>query len=724
MATLVLTAVGSAIGGPVGGAIGSIIGQQVDAILFAPKAREGPRLKELDVQTSSYGTQIPAIFGAMRVAGTVIWATDLIERRSKTGGGKGRPSTNAYSYSVNMAVAISSVPVARVGRIWADGNLLRGATGDLKADTEFRFYNGHEDQALDPLMASAEGAGGCPAYRGVAYAIFEDLQLADFGNRIPSLTFEIFERETAVPLNDIFHSASSGAVTGSSMETVTGYAMSGADARAAVSPLLDSFAVTLRAISGQLQLIDNWTPTGSLSSFQAVAVDSGKNHDRPTRTVLPAHAAPYKLTVRHYDPSRDFQIGLQSSERGGSGRNIRNVELPAALDAANAKRISDIGLLQMHRARETLTAHCAIDSDGLNAGQWITDSDGRDYRIDEVEHFRGSTKISARAAVASDFVTASSASSGRSVSAADLTVGQTQITIIDLPVFDTTDPGKSVMGIFANGTGSGWRRAALSVLHGEGLTELGQTALPAVMGSSVTALLPHDPHLLDARNTLDVQLAHTGIEVPPINGSPGLCWIGGEFIRFNAVTPIAAGRYRLSLLQRGCYGTEAAIDGHQASEKFVWLEQSTARLLDEMPLVPGTTTTIEAFGIGDIAPVSATILLQGKAIAPLAPVHVEGVLRADGGVQLSWVRRSRIDFGWRDGVDQGSAENGELYLVALSGATGEIADWTVQAPTLTLSPSMITELTTIAGPVLEFSVRQIGTHLVSATASVAVITSQ
>ena len=191
MATLVLTAAGSAIGGPVGGAIGAFLGQQIDNRLFAPKGREGPRLKELEVQTSSYGSAIPAILGAMRVAGTVIWATDLIERKSKSGGGKGKPSTTQFSYSVSMAVALSSKAVARVGRIWADGNLLRGAGGDLKVETLFRFYPGHDDQPLDPLIGSAEPAGQCPAYRGLAYAVFEDLQLVDYGNRIPSLTFEI-----------------------------------------------------------------------------------------------------------------------------------------------------------------------------------------------------------------------------------------------------------------------------------------------------------------------------------------------------------------------------------------------------------------------------------------------------------------------------------------------------------------------------------------------------
>lgn len=79
MATLVLTTVGSAIGGPVGGAIGALIGNRIDQRLMPVKGRRGARLGELAVQTSSYGAAIPRLFGTMRVAGTVIWATDLVE---------------------------------------------------------------------------------------------------------------------------------------------------------------------------------------------------------------------------------------------------------------------------------------------------------------------------------------------------------------------------------------------------------------------------------------------------------------------------------------------------------------------------------------------------------------------------------------------------------------------------------------------------------------------
>lgn len=170
MATLVLTAVGSIVGGPIGGAIGALIGQQADQRLLAPKGRQGPRLGDLAVQTSAYGQPIPKLFGRLRVAGTVIWATDLREERQRSGGGKGRPKTTAYSYSASFAVALSARRIRAVHRIWADGKLLRGSGGDWKSETGFRLHLGDEGQEADPLIAAAEGNEGTPAFRGLAYA--------------------------------------------------------------------------------------------------------------------------------------------------------------------------------------------------------------------------------------------------------------------------------------------------------------------------------------------------------------------------------------------------------------------------------------------------------------------------------------------------------------------------------------------------------------------------
>ena len=112
MATLVLSTVGNALGGPVGGAIGAMIGQSFDQQLLSPASR-GPRVGDLGVQTSSYGTQIPRIYGSMRVAGSIVWATDLAESE-ETAGAKGQPDA-VYSYSVSLAVALSSRPAGAIG---------------------------------------------------------------------------------------------------------------------------------------------------------------------------------------------------------------------------------------------------------------------------------------------------------------------------------------------------------------------------------------------------------------------------------------------------------------------------------------------------------------------------------------------------------------------------------------------------------------------------------
>lgn len=53
------------------------------------------------------------------------------------------------------------------------------------------FYRGDELQKADPTIAAAVGAANCPAFRGLCYAVWRNLPLANFGNRIPSIRAEI-----------------------------------------------------------------------------------------------------------------------------------------------------------------------------------------------------------------------------------------------------------------------------------------------------------------------------------------------------------------------------------------------------------------------------------------------------------------------------------------------------------------------------------------------------
>jgi hypothetical protein len=203
MAALVLSVAGAAAGavfGPAGAIVGRIagalVGNIIDRKLFGPGDQNvvGPRLADLDVMASTEGAPIPRVYGRARLAGQVIWATQLeevVSDSSTSSGGKGhlvsgpRTTTTTYSYFGNFAVGLCEGVIGGVGRIWADGKPL-----DLTGKT-IRIHRGTEQQAVDDLIVAKEGAGNAPAYRGLAYVVFERLPLADFGNRIPQLSFEI-----------------------------------------------------------------------------------------------------------------------------------------------------------------------------------------------------------------------------------------------------------------------------------------------------------------------------------------------------------------------------------------------------------------------------------------------------------------------------------------------------------------------------------------------------
>jgi hypothetical protein len=206
MAALLLSAAGAALGGSIFGSagamagrlIGALAGNAIDQSLFVnriERSREGPRLADLSVMASTEGAPVARAYGRMRLSGQVIWATaleEVVTTRSETsGGGKGgggqsvTTTTTTYSYFANFAVALCEGPIAHVARVWADGKPL-----DL-AGLTMRFYRGDEMQSADPLIVAKEGGANAPAYRGTAYVVFERLALANFGNRIPQLSFEI-----------------------------------------------------------------------------------------------------------------------------------------------------------------------------------------------------------------------------------------------------------------------------------------------------------------------------------------------------------------------------------------------------------------------------------------------------------------------------------------------------------------------------------------------------
>lgn len=208
MTTLLLQGADSLVGG-IAGTAAAYAGNALSAALAGTssaadslKVVQGPRLIEMSGLTSTEGAPIPRLYGRARIGGQLIWATRFEEAVNTTTSVERQPSRGAksfgspkaatkttiattYSYSANIAVGLCEGPIAFVRRVWADGGEL-----DLTTLT-MRVYAGSEDQTPDALIVAKEGAENAPAYRGLAYVVFERLPLAGFGNRVPQLSFEV-----------------------------------------------------------------------------------------------------------------------------------------------------------------------------------------------------------------------------------------------------------------------------------------------------------------------------------------------------------------------------------------------------------------------------------------------------------------------------------------------------------------------------------------------------
>jgi hypothetical protein len=178
-------------GAVIGRAVGATLGRVLDQRLLGAgsAAVEVGRIDRFKITGASEGAPVARVWGRMRMPGQVIWATRFAETASRSGGkGSPRPNTTQFSYSVSLAVALCEGEITRVGRVWADGV-------EIAPDRlNMRVYPGSQTQLVDPKIEAVEGAGKATAFRGIAYVVFEDLQLADFGNRVPQFSFEVMRR--------------------------------------------------------------------------------------------------------------------------------------------------------------------------------------------------------------------------------------------------------------------------------------------------------------------------------------------------------------------------------------------------------------------------------------------------------------------------------------------------------------------------------------------------
>ena len=457
-------------------------------------------------------------------------------------------------------------------------------------------------------------------------------------------------------------------------------------------------------------------------SEPAIAVGDGEfgGASGQARTRSPLASQPL-AAMRYYDVDRDYLPGIQRSPGRPAPGPPRTLELPAAMNAQSARRLVESLKQRMDWSRDRLSWRTTELDPSVGPGAIVTlpGRAGR-WRVREWEWREKGVELSLERVIpaGADARPAGGTDPGRHNPPADSAPPPTSLVAFELPWDGGGSDGAPLCFAAVSSVGTHWSGAALYADHGGGeLVSLGPSGRGrAVIGEAVTALPPASPLLLDTVGSVDIELLSPDMRLAHAHArglaaGSNLALLGDELIQFGRADPLGDRRWRLSALLRARGGTEPALATHEAGERFVLLD-GAAVALDPAKLGDTAVARIVAVGRGDAEPVTAPIALHGATQRPPSPVHPRHQTAPDGSLHLSWTRRSRAGWAWRDGVDAPLIEQAELYRVSFGPIGAPLVTWAVDVPRLTIPSAQVADLAALL-PGGELLVRQVGSYALS-----------
>lgn len=793
------TVVGAYFGGPIGASIGGAIGGAIGSALEPTKQFEGPKLDDLKVSSASYGAPIPLLYGEyVRVAGNIIWATDLVEtsheEKQESKGGGGGTSTTTYTYSTSLAVALGRGPVRSVRRIWCNKKIfwdsadlpkalisaqetaakaqenvdtLEGMSpapaqeviGKAQAEADaaqaavealeaaitavntmstpwalgsegipagtcayLAFYPGTYTQDPDPCIEQYEGAGEVPGYRGTCYVVLGGLQLADYGNAVPNIEFEVDGLEAKCSGGVLFDVVTrSGMVQGDfsinvdKTDAVGGYAVSSAgDGMSVINPLQVGYGFEVLEAWGCLRFSKRGHGVvATLPIDEGGARDPGGKAESPfTTRRAPDHELIKRVSITYADSERDYQEGTQTTpDYFGYSDHIQNNSLPLTMTPAQARLAADRILADAWASRTTASTSVSDRWSWAVPGNIIVGPHGAGlsaYRVNS--YTRGANgNIKLELAVEGPYI-GQGGSGAATVVSRDQTVaevGDTFARMLNTPILAAGESATAVTWAMTSSS-SGWRGGQIfrSLDYGLAYSSIASTSTRYAMGTVSSALPASSPDLWDRVNTVTVTMLNDADELSSVteeevlNGKNAF-WLGaadgshGEVVQAATVTLITSSPrvYALSNLLRGRRATEHETALHGSDEILVRMAQAQIKTVDfgspdwdKERTYKGVSVYQTLTDATDIQYFTNT----GERSMCRAPVLGAGSRDGSNNLTITWVRRIR---GFAPGLGYGSVpldEPTEAYEVDVYTGSSVVRTISATSPTVTYTAAQQT----------------------------------
>jgi hypothetical protein len=243
---------------------------------------------------------------------------------------------------------------------------------------------------------------------------------------------------------------------------------------------------------------------------------------------------------------------------------------------------------------------------------------------------------------------------------------------------------------------------------------------PATVGELVRAMPAGREGVFQPNASMEVRLyrgALFSIGAGELLAGGNLCAVqapGGEWevVQFAKAEEVAPMRFSLTGLVRALGGTEGPMAaGAAAGASFVLLGAGCEPIGLKAGEI-GTELQWRVAPLGrpfdDPAVVTQTVALGRRALRPLSPVHLACAFRADGGLALSWVRRTRLSGDGWDGLDVPLGEEIERYRLRIVAPDGRELVIESGSPALAVSAAEQVEAFGGLPPRIEVGVAQFG----------------
>jgi len=246
----------------------------------------------------------------------------------------------------------------------------------------------------------------------------------------------------------------------------------------------------------------------------------------------------------------------------------------------------------------------------------------------------------------------------------------TDLLLLDIAPLRDTDATAPGIYAAAKGAASGW--SGYSLLESpDNLTFSTDLSSSAACNFGTCATVLGDyagGNVVDNGNTVTVNSSgalssYTDDQV--IAGSAQAYLIGDEIVIAREAALVSAGVYTLSGLQRGLRGTEWAMAGHVADERFAVLDAAVRRVTDDAVDLD-VTRYWKGVSVGRRASevIATEFADTGISLKPFAPVDLELEI-TDSETAVTWHRRSRLSSRFLATTQPPLGETSEQYSVEL-----------------------------------------------------------